>query len=260
MNLAQQWRYLPAAFPACYNAAVPSQRLQECKRDLAIANRILAHEGVVDAYGHVSVRHPERPDRYLLSRSRSPELVAIDDVMEFDLDGVPVDPKGRTPYLERFIHGAVYEARPDVHSVVHNHSEAVVPYTVTPIKLRPVAHVGAVIGESIPNWDIRRKFGDTNLLVTDMAQGRDLAQTLAGHRVALMRGHGCVVTGRDLREAVFTSIYLQVNARLQSAAMRLSDEVQYLTPGEIERLRETLNGEVSMRRAWDYWTARVASD
>lgn len=231
--------------------------MSNCRRELAIANRILAREGVVDAYGHISMRHPERSDRYLLSRSRSPELVTASDVMEFDLESVPIDAQGRTPYLERFIHGAVYEARPDVQAVVHNHSEAVLPFSVTPVRLRPIAHVGAVIGDTVPNWDIRRNFGDTNLLVTSVAQGRDLAATLGGERVTLMRGHGCVVAGRSLQEAVFTAVYLQVNARLQLEAMRLSEQIQYLTPGEVELLRETINGEVAMRRAWDYWTARA---
>ena len=231
--------------------------MKDALRDLAIANRILAHEGVVDAFGHVSIRHPERADRFFLARSRSPELVTIEDLMEFELDGTPVDARGRAPYLERFIHGAIYETRQDVASVIHNHSHEIIAYGITPVKLRPVLHVGAAIGEDVPVWDIRRNFGDTNMLVVNMDQGRDLAATLGANRVALMRGHGCAVAGRTLREAVFTAIYLQVNAKLQTAAMNLSDEVQYLSPGELERVMEMLSQELGLQRAWEYWTMRA---
>ena len=231
--------------------------MKEALRELAIANRILAREGVVDAFGHVSIRHPQRADRFLMSRSRSPELVTAADLMEFALDGTPIDARGRTPYSERFIHGAVYEARADVGSVIHNHSHAVIPYGITPVKLRPVLHVGAAIGGQIPVWDIRRSFGDTNMLVVNMAQARDLAATLGAHRVALMRGHGCAVAGSSLREAVFTAIYLQVNARLQTEAMALSDEVEYLSPGELARARDMLSQPVGLDRAWEYWSARA---
>jgi len=231
--------------------------MQELLRDLAIANRILAHEGVVDAFGHVSIRHPERADRFFLARSRSPELVTIEDLMEFELDGTPLDARGRAPYLERFIHGAIYETRQDVASVIHNHSHEIIPYGITPVKLRPVLHVGAAIGENVPVWDIRKKFGDTNMLVVNMDQGRDLAATLGANRVALMRGHGCAVAGRTLREAVFTAIYLQVNAKLQTAAMNLSDEVQYLRPGELKLVMDMLSQELGLQRAWEYWTMRA---
>lgn len=227
-------------------------------RDLAIANRILAREGVVDAFGHVSLRHPGRPDRFFLARSRSPELVTPDDLMEFALDGTPVDARGRTPYSERFIHGAIYEKRPDVHSVIHNHSHEIIPYGITPVKLRPVLHVGGAIGEEVPVWDIRRKFGDTNMLVVNMDQGRDLAATLGRNRVALMRGHGCAVAGTTLREAVFTAVYLQVNAKLQTEAMALSDDVQYLSPGELALTKEMLSQQIGLDRAWEYWTRRAS--
>jgi len=226
-------------------------------RELAVANRILAREGVVDAFGHVSIRHPQRPDRFLMSRSRSPELVTPDDLVEFALDGTPVDPRGRTPYSERFIHGAIYERRADVGAVVHNHSHAVIPYGITPVKLRPVLHVGAAIGEEVPVWDIRNRFGDTDMLVVNMAQARDLAATLGANRVALMRGHGCAVAGSTLREVVFTAIYLQVNARLQTEAMNLSNEVEYLSPGELARAKDMLSQPVGLDRAWEYWSARA---
>jgi ribulose-5-phosphate 4-epimerase/fuculose-1-phosphate aldolase len=226
-------------------------------RELAVANRILAREGVVDAFGHVSIRHPERADRFFMSRSRAPELVTVDDLMEFELDGTPVDARGRTPYSERFIHGAIYEKRADVMSVIHNHSHAIIPYGITPVKLRPVLHVGAAIGEEIPVWDIARKFGDTNMLVVNMEQGRDLASTLGANRVALMRGHGCAVAGRTLREAVFTAVYLQVNAQLQTQALMLSDKVEYLSPGEAAKAKEMTSQPIGLDRAWEYWTLRA---
>ena len=230
---------------------------RESLKDLAIANRILAHEGVVDAFGHVSIRHPERPDRYFMSRSRAPELVTVDDLMEFELDGTPVDARGRSPYSERFIHGAIYEKRKDVTSVIHNHSHEIIPYGITPVKLRPVLHVGAAIGDEVPVWDIRKKFGDTNMLVVNMDQGRDLAATLGANRVALMRGHGCAVAGKNLREAVFTAVYLQVNAKLQTQALNLSDEVQYLSPGELAKTKEMVSQQLGLDRAWEYWTMRA---
>ena len=231
--------------------------MRDLLRDLAIANRILAHEGVVDAFGHVSIRHPERADRFFMSRSRAPELVTVDDLMEFALDGTAVDARGRTPYSERFIHGAIYEKRPDVTSVIHNHSHEIIPYGVTPVKLRPVLHVGAVIGEDVPVWDIRKKFGDTNMLVVNMEQGRDLAATLGRNRVALMRGHGCAVAGTTLRQTVFTAVYVQVNAKLQTQALNLSGEVQYLSEGELARTKEMLTQEIGLERAWEYWTRRA---
>src|SRR5262245_44830363 len=166
--------------------------LQTMLKDLVVANRILAHQNVVDAYGHVSMRHPDRPDRFFLSCSRSPELVTAEDILEFDLDCNPIDQRGRDIYIERPIHGAIYQTRPDVNSVIHNHSHDVIPFSISKsVALRPVAHIGAAIGASVPIWDIRAQFGDTNLLVTTMAQGRDLARALGKGPVVLMRGHGC---------------------------------------------------------------------
>src|ERR1700674_4815081 len=146
--------------------------------DLVAANRILAAERVVDAFGHVSARHPEDAGRFLMSRARAPEIVGKSDIMEFTLDGEPVDARGRKTHLERFIHGALYEARPDIQSVVHNHSRSVIPFGVTGEKLRPVMHSCATIGHEVPVWDARDKFGDTDLLISDMAMGRDLARVI----------------------------------------------------------------------------------
>lgn len=225
--------------------------------DLAIANRILAREGVVDAFGHVSVRHPEHPDRYILSRSRSPALVTRSDLVEFTLDGEAINPdESRSFYIERPIHGAIYEARPDIHAVIHNHAYEVIPFAVTPTPLRPILHVAGGMGVSIPVWDIRKGFGDTNLLVTTMAQGRDLAATLGGGAVALMRGHGCVVAAGGLKQAVSTAIYLQVNAALLLGALKLG-EVTYLSPGEVEATAAMTALPVAVERTWEYWAARA---
>lgn len=228
----------------------------QAMQDLVVANRILAREGVVDAFGHVSMRHPEHPDRYLISCSRSPELVTLDDIMEFTLDGEALDDTGRPAYAERHIHGAVYETRADVNSVVHNHSHSVIPFGVTGVRLRPLVHVGGAIGENIPVWDIADKFGDTNLLVVNMEQGRDLASCLDQSQVALMRGHGCVVVGATVQESVMKSIYLQVSANLQLQAMQLG-EITYLSPGEIEHCSNTFVSDLAVQRAWEYLRSRA---
>ena len=224
--------------------------------DLVTANRILAREEVVDAFGHVSIRHPERPGHYLLSQSRAPELVDTADLMEYTLEGEPLNQKGRPMYSERPIHGGIYEARPDVQAVVHNHSPAVLPFSVTAAPLRPMFHLAAIIGDRLPVWDIRDNFSDTSLLVTTMEQGRDLAACLGRGRAALMRGHGCVVTGSTLKEAVMAAVYLQVNARLLLSSLPLG-EVTYLSPGEIQLMSQSQVRPSSLGRAWEYWAARA---
>lgn len=224
--------------------------------DLVVANRILAREGVVDAFGHVSVRHPDRPDRYIMSRSRAPELVTADDLMVFELDGTPVDAKGRQPYAERPIHSGIYEARPDVVSVIHNHSYDVIPFSVTRAQLRPMIHVAAPMGAHVPVWDIRDKFGEGDMLVVTQEQGRDLARMVGQGAVALMRGHGCVVAGASIRHAVMIAVYTQVNARLQIEAMRLG-EPKFLTEGEVDAMNKRQSTPLAGDRAWDYWRARA---
>ena len=228
-------------------------------RDLVIANRILAHEGVVDAYGHVSLRHPDNPERFLLSQSRSPELVTLGDISEFALDGEPVDQHGRTLYMERFIHAGILAARPDVQAVIHNHSPAVVAFSVTKTALRPIIHVASLIGPDIPVWDIRERFGDTSLLVTNMDQAHDLATCLEGRGVALMRGHGCVAVGSTLKQAVMTDVYVQLNAQLLMDSLRLG-EVTYLSPGEIALMSEAQMKPSSADRAWEYWLRRAGCE
>jgi len=223
---------------------------------LIASNRILAREEVVDAFGHVSLRHPDNPHRYVMSRSRSPELVEFDDLMEFELDGEAVDLQGRTPYGERMIHGAVFENRPEIMAVVHNHSYEVLPFGITGMPMRPVIHVASVIGQNIPVWDIQDKFGDTDMLVRTMEQGRDLAATLKNNNCLLMRGHGAVIAGRSLEEAVMTSIYLQVNARVLSEALKMGTP-KGLTPGEIEQSSAVQGSPLAKDRAWEYFCQRA---
>jgi ribulose-5-phosphate 4-epimerase/fuculose-1-phosphate aldolase len=233
--------------------------LDEILHDLVVANRILAHQNVVDAYGHVSVRHPTKPDRFFLSRSRSPELVTRDDLLEFDLDCKPIDQHGRDIYIERPIHGSIYQARPDVKSVIHNHSLEVIPFSISKTtKLRPVFHTAASIGTEIPVWDIRTNFGDTNLLVTTLPQGHDLAKVLGAGWVCLMRGHGCAVAGSSLYDAVHTAVLMQDNAKLQAAGLRLG-EISYLSPGEVAKAGSH-DTQSRTSRAWEYWSRRSGAD
>ncbi len=234
-------------------------KLDDLIEELVTANRILAREGVVDSFGHVSVRHPGDPRLYLLSCSRAPDCIEKDDIMAFTLEGEPVDAKGRAPYLERFIHGALYEARPDVMSVVHNHSESVIPYGVTGRKIRPIFHMGASIGREVPVWDSHDHFGDTALLVESMEMGRDLAKRMGAGATALMRGHGATVAGRNIRHAVFISVYLELNARLQKQAMDMVadlGEVKFLTAGEVDKVASR-TGSYGINRAWENWCRRA---
>ena len=229
--------------------------LQDLVEELVTANQILARERVVDSFGHISARHPEKPNHYLLSRARAPELAESRDIMEFTLEGEVVGEVAGRPYSERFIHGAIYEARPDVMAVVHSHSPNVVPFTVTKQKLRPIMHMCGPIGPTIPNWDIRDKFGDTNLLVTGMEMGRDFAATLGRNTVALMRGHGCSVVGRSVREVVFTSVYMELNAEMLIKALSMG-EVVYLSEGEIAAITKGRAG-FTFERGWENWCRRV---
>ncbi len=231
-------------------------QIEAALRDLVIANRILANENVVDAYGHVSIRHPADPGRFFLSRSRSPELVARADIMEFGLDGAARGGDGRTPYLERFIHAGIYERSPDVMAVVHSHAEEVLPYSITDEPLRPVIHSAGLMGARAPVWDIADRFGDTTLLVVDMEQGRDLAAALDGHRVVLMRGHGFTAAARSLSEVVRLSVMLPRNARILTTALGFG-RVTGLSPGEIGRRLQMNPDGPEFHRAWEYWATRA---
>ena len=226
-------------------------------RDLVAANHILAHEGVVDAYGHISMRHPERPDRFFLAAGCSPETVTLDDIREYDLDCNPVVADGHTMYVERPIHGAIFQRRPDVNSVIHNHAHEVLPFSVAKnVKLRPVFITAAAIGAEIPVWDSRDKFSDVGMLVTTMRQGQDLAQTLGRSSVALMRGHGCVVVAKSIYDAVHVAVLLKDNAKIQTEAMKFG-EITYLDETEIAKSGGPPQGPNS--RAWKYWLARCGA-
>ena len=232
-----------------------STSLEPLLEELVTANRILAREGVVDSFGHVSARHPDNPKRFLLSRARAPERIEASDIMEFTLEGDPVDARGRSPYLERYIHGGIYEARPDVCSVVHNHSPSVIPFGVTARKLKPLLHMCANIGHEVTTWDSHDKFGDTALLVENVEMGRDLARAVGSARTILMRGHGATIVAQNVRHAVFISIYLEVNAKLQMQAMAMG-EIRFLTAGEIDKVMAR-TGPYTINRAWENWCRRA---
>jgi ribulose-5-phosphate 4-epimerase/fuculose-1-phosphate aldolase len=234
-------------------------RLEALIQDLVIANRILAREEVVDAYGHVSVRHPAHADRFLIARSVAPELVGPDDIVELDLDGQPIGKESRSLYLERFIHAAIFAARPEIMAVVHAHAEDTLPFSIAPgSKLRPVIHSGSFIGAEVPVWDIADRFGDTNLLVTNRAQASDLAECLGANSVVLMRGHGFAAAARSLIEVVRLSVYLPRNARALMRAKQLGGEIKYLSQGEIEaRNRGYRPYSVETWRSWEYWANKA---
>ena len=232
------------------------KKLEHELKQLVVANRILAKEDVVDAYGHVSFRHPDNPERMFMSRSLPPDLVEHGDLMEFHLDGEPVEDR-RQPYLERFIHCGIYQARPDVHAVVHAHAEAVLPFGITDVPLGAVVHSGSFIGSRVPVWDIADKFGDTTLLVTNLSQAKNLAESLGDNSVALMRGHGFAAAASSLIEVVRLSVYLPRNARVQLAAMQLG-KFKPLTEGEIAaRAAVYKPHSVQTWRAWHYWANRA---
>jgi ribulose-5-phosphate 4-epimerase/fuculose-1-phosphate aldolase len=228
---------------------------QQLVDDLVLANHILSNEGVLDAFGHVSARHPTVPERFLISHTRAPELVESDDLQVLDLSGARVAGGERRSYEEVAIHAAVYRWRSDVGAVVHSHAPSVIPFGATGVPLRPIYHMGSVIGQEIAVWDIAKRFGDTDLLVRAEAQGDDLAAALGTRTVVLMRGHGCVVTGGDVRAAVFAAVYLERNATLLAEALRLG-EVRYLSAGETARAATMLHGNAG-ERAWEYWVRRL---
>jgi ribulose-5-phosphate 4-epimerase/fuculose-1-phosphate aldolase len=234
-----------------------SDPVAELKRDVAIANRILASHGVLDALGHVSARSPLDPTRFFISRSLGPELVTQADLQEFTFDGTEVNGDPRPPYAERAIHAGIYAARPDVFAVCHNHAPSVIPFGITDLQLRPVFHMAATVGGHIPVWDIAAEFGDTDLLVRSRDQADSLARALGAGRVVLMRGHGCAVAGATVREVVFTCVYLQLNAHLQLQTLSTGREPHYLSSGEIERATTTLLQPLTQERTWTTWSQRI---
>ena len=225
--------------------------------ELASASRILADQGVFDAFGHLSLRHPGSPDRFLMSRSQAPALVTADDIMEFDLDAEAVDPQGRSGFLERFIHGEIYKQRPDVMSIVHSHSPSVVPFSLVPNKMQAMYHNAAFIAEGVPVFDIREKFGATDMLVGNHEKGRELARVLGAKPVCLMRAHGSVAVGPSLKHAVFRAVYTEVNAKLQIQATIISGGAPLAAlDAEEGRLADAVNLNV-VSRPWDLWARRV---
>jgi HCOMODA/2-hydroxy-3-carboxy-muconic semialdehyde decarboxylase len=220
--------------------------------DLVTANHILFDQGVVDAFGHVSVRHDRNPDRFLLARNMAPGQVTEDDIVEFHSDGTPVNAQGRRIYLERFIHGEIYRAYPDVTAIVHSHSHNIVPLSVVKSRpLRAMFHMAGFIGEAAPVFEIRDFAGpSTDLLISNNELGCKLAEYLKDHVIVLMRGHGSTVVGQSLQQAVYRAVYAELNARYQMEAMRLG-EVVYLTAAEAEAC--VRNVEPQMQRPWALW-------
>ena len=221
---------------------------------LAVANRILYHQGVVDSFGHVSVRHDKSPDHFLLARNMAPALVRREDVLTFDLDGTALDADGRRIYLERFIHGEIYRARPEVQAVVHSHSPSVIPFGATRKPLRPIFHMCGFLGEGAGLFEIRDVAGDTDLLVSSNALGAALAAALGSRSAVLMRGHGSTVVGASLEQVVYRAVYTEVNARLQMQAMTLGDVV-YLNRSEAAKASAT--NETQVPRAWELWQREI---
>lgn len=223
--------------------------------DLVTANHILVNEGVLDGFGHISVRHDKQPDRFLIARSMAPGLVTTDDIVACDLDGVVHDKRGRKTYVERFIHSEIYRARPEVMAVIHSHSPAVIPFGVTGARLRPICHMSGFLGAQVPVFEIRHAAGEgTDMLIRNQALGQALAKELGQEAVALMRGHGNVVVGVSIQQVVFRAIYTEGNARLQSEAMRMG-EVNFLTPAEAQAASD-MNDE-HLGRPWEVWKRRA---
>ena len=231
-------------------------KLDEAREQVARANRMIANEGVLDAFGHVTIRHPSDPGRYLMSRSRAPELVEPDDIYEFTLDSQIIKPIDARLYGERVIHGEIYKARPEVNAVCHHHAPSILPFCISGAELKPVYHLGATIGEKAPFWDSRDEFGDTNLIVAKPEEGASLARALGPHWIVLMRRHGATVAGKTLEELAFRTIYIARNAAMQIQAHTLG------TVSPLNAAETALAGEYNLRpgpvaRAWEYWSVRL---
>jgi HCOMODA/2-hydroxy-3-carboxy-muconic semialdehyde decarboxylase len=249
---ASLWSAIARAQPA---AADPDEKRRI--DDLVIANHILANQSILDAWGHVSIRSAKNPKHFYLSRSLAPALVKAEDIMEYDEDSKPVDARGRALYLERFIHGEVYRARPDVQAVVHSHSPAVIPFSMTGVPLRMAFLLGAFLGSGAPVFEIRGSAGNaSNMQVTDQARGVALAKRLGSAEIVLMRGHGDTVVGPTIKVAVARAVYAEVNARIQMDAIRLGRPI-YFTDGEAATLKKMEDEERSVIRPWELWKAQA---
>jgi len=234
---------------AAHSDTAPDPQLIE---DLVSANHILAHEGIVDGYGHVSARHDRNPGRYLLSRDLAPALVTTDDILQYDLDSHPIGLKGRSQYRERFIHGEIYKARADVKAIVHNHSPGVIPFSLSKVPLRPVFHMAAFVVEGVPVFDAPHALGIHELLIANPQLGQALARTLGNKPAVLIRGHGAAVVGTSLPMAVGRSVYLESSAKIQAEASTLGGEVTYL---DLEAARHMVDESYS--RAWELWKRSI---
>ena len=243
-----------AATRAFASVPVPDAALID---DLVTANHILYDQGVVDGFGHISVRHDKDPNLYLLSKSMAPALVTAADIMTFDLDSNPVDGSGRTPYLERFIHGEIYKVRPDVKAIVHSHSPAVLPFADTNIKLKPMNHVAGFLGSGPPVFEIRGTGGaETDMLIRSNALGKALAHDIGQSSILLMRGHGSVAAAQSIRHVVFRAIYTEVNARTEIQALSIG-KPSFLNGKEAEAAMRTNDSLVE--RPWSLWKQRVTA-
>lgn len=226
--------------------------------NLVAASRILAHEGVFDALGHVSVRHPDNPQRYLMSRSLAPALVTASDILEYDLDSNAVDGQGKELFLERFIHGEMYKARSDVMAVIHSHSPTTIPFSISRTPLQPVFNGSAFLSPSVPVFDIRQAAGMTDLLIGNGDLGKALSATLGQHAVALLRGHGNVVVGETVQQAVYRAIQTELNARLQLQAATLTGPLIFLAPEEAVKVNARSKPEATqIRRTWELWKRKI---
>jgi ribulose-5-phosphate 4-epimerase/fuculose-1-phosphate aldolase len=232
--------------------------LKDARAELALANRMVANEGVIDAFGHVSMRHPDDPNRYLLSRSRAPELVTPEDLIEYHIDSTPVRDPQVGQYSERVIHGEIYKARPDVMSVCHHHCPAFMPLLATGTDYVPIFHLGAVGGIKPPYWDQHDEFGDTNMLVVKPEEGASLARALGRHGIVLMKRHGVTVVGTSVKDCVFRSVFSARNAEYQVRALTIGGNVASLTPGEAELAGQISRKTTGLMRSWEYWSMRVA--
>jgi ribulose-5-phosphate 4-epimerase/fuculose-1-phosphate aldolase len=231
-------------------------KLDEARELLARANRMIANEGVLDAFGHVTMRHPTDPGRYLMCYSRGPELVQAEDILEFTLDSQIVKPVEMRLYGERVIHGEIYKARPDVNAVCHHHAPSILPFCISGVELKPVYHLGATLGPKVPFWDSRDEFGDTTLIVAKPEEGASLARALGPNWIVLMRRHGATVAGTTLQELTFRTIYTARNAAMQIQAHGLG----HVSP--LNDKETALAGEYNLRpgpvaRAWEYWSVRL---
>jgi ribulose-5-phosphate 4-epimerase/fuculose-1-phosphate aldolase len=235
-----------------------ANKLAEARAELSLANRIVANEGIIDAFGHVSMRHPDNPSRYLLSRSRAPELVTPDDFIEYDLDSQKIGAVDLPQYSERVIHGEIYKARPEVMSVCHHHCPAFMPLLATGTDYMPVFHLGAVGGIRPPYWDQHDEFGDTNMLVIKPEEGASLARALGQHWMVLMKRHGVTVAGTSVRDCVFRCVFSARNADYQVRSMAIGDNIAALSPGEAQLAGSISSKTTGLTRSWEYWSMRVA--